>query len=164
MRVPIAAVGLAALVVAGGASAAAPNGIWSGRIVDREEIANGWPVSFWSPTTLVVSSASVTATSEGKTMAAHDSPTARSTCSMRFRFVAAQSGWRIYKQTGGRPKLTAGSVSGGYPEGSLCSASGPSGSALRVRRAGAKLRVEFTNFYRAGEDDFSGAMSGYLKR
>lgn len=163
MRASVGVVGLVALVLASVALAAGVNGTWSGRMIDREEIANGWPASYWSPTTLVVTGASVVATSEGKTMASHDSPTATSSCSMRFRFASVADGWRLYRQSGGRPKLTAGSTSGGYPEGSLCSMSSPSGAALRVRRAGAKLKAEYTSFYRLGRE-FEPQVGGFLER
>lgn len=164
MRVSIGVAGVLAGIVAGTAWAAGPTGTWSGRIFDHEEVANGWPVSYWSPTTLVVTGATVVATSEGKTMAAHDAPTARSSCSMRFRFAGARDGWRVYVQTGGRPRLTGGSTAGGYPEGSLCAASGPSGSALRIRPAGSKLKAEFTGFYGGEDSSFSSKVSGFLKR
>jgi hypothetical protein len=83
--------------------------------------------------------------STGLTGASHDAADAKSTCTTRYRFSSPLSaaGWRIYVQQG-KPKVS-GSISGGPPTSGICGSSPccPYRDAVRLRRAGMKLRVEF---------------------
>jgi len=81
---------------------------------------------------------------------------------MKFRYAKTAAGWRYYAEVG-RPVLVAGSTTGGMPDLSMCSYTIVSGGAgIRIRPAGAKLRVEFPPTYRARWD--GAALQGYLTR
>jgi hypothetical protein len=149
---------LAGLALAAPASAGT-NGTWTGRLIDpREQI----PSSAYAHGTLVVGAAAVTARFTNHTQAAHDSPSAMSTCTMKFRYSKTAAGWRYYAEVG-RPILVAGSSAGGRPDLSMCSYTLLSGgSAIRIRPAGAKLRVEYTPRKTPGWD--GAALKGYLTR
>ena len=149
------AVVVSALAVAT-AFADATAGTWVGKLVMPQEPEI--PTSAYPATRLVVGASTAQGRFSGLTQAAHDAPTARSTCAMSFRFVRAADGWRLYRQ--GRPQLV-GTSTGGMPEFSPCQ--NPSGGMLRVRPAAGKLKVEFTTFYRASEP-FAASFRGYLHR
>jgi hypothetical protein len=147
-----------ALTVASIAAAASPYGTWFGKVKDPDypEI----PASDLSPGKLVVKTSSVTSSFTGLTGATHDPPNATSTCTMQFRFVKEENGWRVYRQKG-RMRLS-GVVSGGAPFGGICA---PSGGALRLRPAGSKLKVEFVGWYQPDDPEaFTGANAGYFHR
>jgi hypothetical protein len=149
---------LVALATAASA-VATTSGTWTGRLIDpREQI----PSSAYAHGTLVVGASAITARFTNHTQAAHDSPTATSTCSMKFRYARTAVGWRYYAEVG-RPALVAGSPSGGMPDLSMCSYTPLSGgSAIRLREAGAKLKVEYTPHGGASWD--GAALRGYLSR
>jgi hypothetical protein len=140
-------------------AAAGTTGTWSGRLIDpREQI----PSSAYAHGTLVVGAAAVTARFTNHTQAAHDSPSATSTCSMKFRYWRTAAGWRYYAEVG-RPLMVEGSSAGGMPDLSICSYTLISGgSAIRIRPAGAKLRVEYTPRKTPTWD--GAALQGYLTR
>ena len=104
--VAISVLGLLAAQVALAAGAPSPSGTWSGRFVfvphDGIPLDAYPPLSTYPTAKLVVGQAWVTAQFSGITMATHDPPDARSTCSMRLRFSNALSsgGWRTYEQAG----------------------------------------------------------------
>ena len=143
-----------ALVAAGAAAAASINGIWVGKpkIVQEPQI----PVSAYPPVRLVVSASAMTLHVTGRTSATHDGD-AVSTCEQRYAYKAMLAGWRLYLQSG-RPKIT-GAASGGPPELSFCGQ--PKGAVIRVRPAGAKLKVEYSVFIRP-DDPFVPVMRAYL--
>jgi len=138
---------------------AGTTGTWTGRLLDpREQI----PSSAYANGALVVGASAVTARFTNHTQAAHDPPTATSTCSMKFRYSKSDGGWRYYVEVG-RPVLVAGSASGGMPDLSMCSYTTVNGGALlRIRAAATKLRVEFTPFKSPSWD--GAALRGYLTR
>ena len=149
-----AAVVLCALAAAAAARADGTAGTWVGKLLIPQEPEI--PTSAYPSTRLVVTASAVQARFSGLTQAAHDSPTARATCSIALRFVRIEAGWRLYRP--GRPRLV-GTSTGGMPEFSPCQT--PSGGLLRLRPAGTKLKVEFTTFYRAS-DPFAASFRGYL--
>jgi len=135
-------------------------GTWSGRLIDPGE--GEVPSSAYAHGSLVVGATAATARFTNHTLAAHDSPSATSSCSMKFRYRKSVAGWRYYAEVG-RPVLVAGSTTGGMPDLSMCSYTIVSGGAgIRIRPAGAKLRVEFNPTYGARWDD--AALRGYLTR
>lgn len=141
------------------AAAAGTNGTWSGRLIDPQEQI---PSSAYARGTLAITASAATARFTNRTLAAHDSPSATSSCSMRFRYAKTADGWRYYVEVGG-PRLTSGSTAGGMPDLSMCSYSTiHGGGALRIRPAGSKLRVEYTSFYRSAWDRAS--LQGFLAR
>jgi hypothetical protein len=143
-----------------GSALAGTTGTWSGRLIDPGEPQV--PSSAYAHGSLVVGATAATARFTNHTLAAHDSPSATSTCSMKFRYTKSAAGWRYYVEVG-RPVLVAGSTTGGMPDLSMCSYTIVSGGAgIRIRPAGAKLRVEFTPTYRARWD--GAALQGYLTR
>jgi len=159
---------VAVVVVAGTAMAGSVNGTWKGRLLDPQLTGRDVPPPERAPikdfpiSTLRVGSASAELSSSGVTMATHDPPTAVSSCTMRFRYAAAQGGWRLYRQVG-RMQL-GGAVSGGAPALSPCYTRG---AAVRFRPAGAKLKIEAVGYYRPdeGAGNFEGwPMRGYLSR
>ena len=148
-----------AALIAVASAAAGTNGAWVGRLIDPGEQI---PSSAYAKGTLVVGSTAATARFTNRTLAAHDSPSATSSCSMRFRFTKVVDGWRYYVEVGG-PRLTSGSRSGGMPDLSMCSYSTiHGGGAIRIRPAGSKLRVEYTSYYRTAWD--GAALAGFLTR
>ncbi len=129
---------------AGAASSSVPVGVWKGRIVQR-------PRTYSSPSiALVVTARGVQSRVSGLTGAAHDSPTATSTCSVPYKLVGEMGGWFYYEQSG-RSRLTPT----GYVEGSPCGAPGKrlpgwSGYLLRIHSPkGGKLAVEVTTWDQA---------------
>jgi hypothetical protein len=140
---------------------AGTTGTWSGRLIDPGEPEV--PSSAYAHGSLVVGATAATARFTNHTLAAHDSPSATSTCSMKFRYTKTAAGWRYYAEVG-RPVLVPGSTTtGGMPDLSMCSYTIVSGGAgIRIRAAGAKLRVEFNQTYGARWDD--PALRGYLTR
>jgi hypothetical protein len=165
---------IGAVVVASaahGGVAASVFGTWVG--TPRYPGQSG-PNVVYTPITLVAGPAWVRVESTGPTTASHDAADAMSTCTTRYRFSSSLSvgGWRIYTQQGA-PKLS-GSVSGGPPSTGVCG-SGLSGAyrdAVRIRPAGAKLKIEFgiANPAKSGSDpraadfDHKYYKSGYLHR
>jgi hypothetical protein len=163
-----AAAVIIAILATGTALAGTVNGTWRGRMLDPQLTGSDVPAPERAPirdfavATVIVKSSSAMMSSTGVTMATHDSPTAVSTCAMRFRFALAEDGWRVYRQLG--PMKLSGAVSGGAPALSACA---PRGGALRVRPAGAKLKAEFVGTYRPSEGaaNFDGwPLRGYLTR
>jgi hypothetical protein len=154
---------LVALLTAGVALAGSVNGTWVGKLpfVQGPEVSaqERIPTSAFPSAKLVVATGSVVAEFSGLTQAAHDAANARATCTMRFRFADVKDGWRLYPQ-GGRPRIV-GTSTGGMPEFSPCQT--PSGGMLRLRAAGAKLKVEFTTLYQA-DQPFAVTFRGYLRR
>ena len=109
-----------------------PTGTWSGRSgfigepLQQERLST-------IRLTLTAQTAAVLAV--GPTGASHDSPTAKATCTSRYRFEAVQDGWRYYKQTAGTLKGEGGLETGPCsPRPELV---------MRVRPAGAKLKAEW---------------------
>lgn len=122
-----------------GASLPVPSGRWTGRIVQR-------PRTYAVPSiVLVVTAGAIQSRVSGLTGAAHDAPTATSTCSVPYKLVGAQAGWFYYEQSG-PSRLTPT----GYVEGSPCGATGKrksgwGGYLLRLHTPrGGKLAVEVT--------------------
>jgi len=165
MRPALAAFVVLALTVARPGLAGGVNGTWSGRFITPQEVGN-IPTSAYPVAKLVVGATLITAQFSGRTQAAHDSETATSTCSMRFRFsgVLSSDGWRVYEQVG-KPTLS-GSVSGGMPDLSACAFHDPSGVSrvvLRVRPAGSTLKAEFGQRVRQRAPEFGpGGLRAYL--
>lgn len=145
---------MSALAVTAAALADATAGTWAGKLVMPQEPEI--PSSAYPSARLAVGASAGQARFSGLTQAAHDAPTARATCAISLRFVRAADGWRLYRP--GRPQLV-GTSTGGMPEFSPCQT--PSGGMFRVRAAAGKLKVEFTNFYRADEQ-FAASFRGYL--
>jgi hypothetical protein len=148
-----------AIVAAGAglAHAASPLGRWIGTARDARE--PGSPRSAYPTGKLTVGLTKVIAEFTGRTQAAHDDPNAKSTCRMAYGFTKADAGWRIYRQRG-RMQIV-GPSTGGPPDLSPCFSL--TGNALRVRRAGSKLKAEFTDFYRTDEP-FTASLAGYYRR
>jgi hypothetical protein len=139
---------LVLLVVGGAAVAASPSvpvGTWKGRIVQRERTYTNPMVA------LVVTAHGVQSRFSGLTSAAHDSPSATSTCSVPYKLVGNEDGWFYYEQSGpSRLPSPTGAV-----EGSPCGAPGKrlpgwSGYLLRLHRIrGGKLAVQVTTWDQA---------------
>jgi hypothetical protein len=135
---------LSALLSAGLATAAsrsAPVGTWKGRIVPHER-------TYTVPSiTLVVTAHGIQSQVTGLTGAAHDSPSATTTCSVPYKLVGEQGGWFYYEQSG-PSRLTAV----GYVEGAPCGANGKRlpgsiGYLLRLHPPqGGKLAVQVTTW------------------
>ena len=141
----IVGVAVAALMIVGvayGFGAASLYGTWLGTPTFPGKRG---PRYVYDPIKLVAGPVRVRVESTGLTGASHDAADAKSTCTTRYRFnsVLSADGWRLYVQEG-RPKVS-GSVAGGPPTSGVC---GPYPlatyrGAVRLRPAGAKLRVEF---------------------
>jgi hypothetical protein len=140
---------LVVLLAVGGAAVAAspsvPVGTWKGRIVQRERTYTNPMVA------LVVTARGVQSRFSGLTGAAHDSPSATSTCSVPYKLVGNEDGWFYYEQSGpSRLPSPTGAV-----EGSPCGAPGKrlpgwSGYLLRLHRIrGGKLAVQVTTWDQA---------------
>jgi hypothetical protein len=146
-RLPCAAVlaAVAAAVclgVAAGADAAptaVPSGTWVGWA--GGPIAAGLPRERLAQYRITVGPQAVNVVASGPTGASHDSPSARATCTSRFRFEKEQAGWRHYVQTSGTIKGEGGL------ETAPCSTRPE--TLVRLRPAGAKLKVEFGTRFRA---------------
>ncbi len=160
MRQALVTVATLALWVATGVASAGMNGTWSGRFVIPQEAGN-IPTSAYPVAKLVVGPASVRYRVSGKTQAAHDPDSARSTCVLTLRFSSALSsnGWRVYQQV--TQPVLSGSVSGGPPELAPCGA-GASHLLLRIRPAATKLRAEFGERYGNTPEFGSGGFRAYL--
>jgi hypothetical protein len=108
--------------------------------------------------------------STGRTGVGHDAPSGTSTCTTRYSSALSSDGWRIYVQQG-KPKIS-GNIAGGPPTEGICGSSPccASRDAVRLRVAGAKLRVEFGSVNPARKatapQDFDpdSYKSGYLHR
>lgn len=122
----------------------APSGTWVGRsgIIGYAD----------SPERLAQLTLTTTATgarvvATGPTGASHDATSARATCTSRFAAEGSRTGWWYYRQRPG------GTIQG---EGGL--ETGPCSSrpelVMRIRRAGAKLKVEFGISSRGGAQSF----------
>jgi hypothetical protein len=123
--VSVAAV-FAALVATGTSAAAQPSGTWSGRIVPHER-------SYTVPTIkLVISGHTVNSTVTGLTGAAHDAPTATTSCLVTYKLIGTKDGWSYYEQAA-PSKMSAA----GYVEAGPCGANGD----RRPGRTGYQLRV-----------------------
>jgi hypothetical protein len=97
---------------------------------------------------LVVAAHGLVSRFEGLTGAAHDSPTATSTCSVPYKLVGSQNGWFYYEQSGPSQMATPASA----VEGAPCGATGKrkpgwSGYLLRIHPPqGGKLAVQVTTW------------------
>ena len=138
---------VAALLIVGWGVAASPSvpvGVWKGRIVQR-------PRTYTVPSiALVVTAHGIKSSVTGLTGAAHDSPTATSTCAVPYKLVGERAGWFYYEQSG--PSRLSPN---GYVEGSPCGAPGKrspgwTGYLLRLHPPkGGKLPVEVTTWDQA---------------
>jgi len=107
---------------------------------------------------LALGSSSARADFSGVTGAAHDAPTARTTCSISYRFLEKRGSWRYFREIG-RPHLGAG----GYVENSPCL--GANGQTLRVRLLSSRsLNVQFDTDPFTAPDEFIAAYAGRLRR
>jgi hypothetical protein len=127
--------------VAAAATRSVPVGTWTGRIVPHER-------TYTIPAiTLEVTPNAVRERVSGLTGAAHDAPTATTTCSVSYRYEGEKDGWFYYQQSA-PSRLTAA----GYVEGAPCSADGrrsPGGEGYLLRlhpSQGGKLAVEVTTW------------------
>lgn len=123
------------------AGRAVPSGTWVGWA--GGPIAAGLPQERRAFYTITVGPQVMNVVATGPTGASHDSPSAKARCTWRFRFENEQAGWRSYKQVAG---TTAGA---GGLETAPCN-SRPE-NLVRIRPAGAKLKVEFGVRFRAGD-------------
>ncbi len=136
--------GLLAAGVGGAGSVSVPVGTWKGRIVPHER-------TYTIPSiTLVLTARAVWEEVSGLTGAAHDAPTATTTCSVRYKLAGEKNGWFYYEQAA--PSALSAL---GYVEGAPCSADGrrsPGGIGYLLRLhppQGGKLAVEVTTWSRA---------------
>jgi hypothetical protein len=135
---------LSALLIAGWAGAASssvPVGTWKGRIVPNER-------TYTVPSIrLVVTAHGIQSEVSGLTGAAHDSPSATTTCSVPYKLVGQKDGWFYYEQSA-PSRLTAA----GFVEGAPCVANGKRlpgsiGYLLRLHPPqGGKLAVQVTEW------------------
>jgi hypothetical protein len=146
VRVGAVVAGAAALVgVAAGAASASktgPVGTWSGRIVQSER-------TYTKPSvTLVITAHGLLSRFHGLTGAAHDSPTATSTCSVPYKLVGQQDGWFYYEQSGPSQMATPTSAVEGAPCGAVGKRKpGWAGYLLRLHPPqGGKLAVQITTW------------------
>jgi hypothetical protein len=96
-----------------------------------------WDAAHRPNVRLVVSAAAIDATFEGYTGATHDSPTARTTCWVHYRFVKRQGSWSYYRQVGAARYVG----NNGYVANAPCI--GRVGGAVKTITAGSKLRADF---------------------
>lgn len=135
------AVVLCAVVGAIGAAAAVPTGTWVGRA--GGPIATAYPLADRASYTITVGAQTLNVVAVGPTGASHDSAGAKATCTWRYRFEKEAAGWRLYKQV-------SGTIAGaGGIETAPCSTRPE--MVARIRRAGAKLKVEFGLRTRVGD-------------
>jgi hypothetical protein len=120
-------------------------GTWKGRIVQRERTYSNPSV------TLIVTAHGLVSRFDGLTGAAHDSPTATSTCSVTYKLAGTKDGWFYYEQTGPSRMATPTSA----VEGAPCGATGKrkpgwAGYLLRLHppQAG-KLALQITTWDQA---------------
>lgn len=136
-----AAVALCSVSAAAAATSAVPSGTWVGTA--GGPLVAGLPRERLAQVTITVGAKVLSVVAVGPTGASHDSPDARARCTWRYTFEKAESGWRRYKQV-------AGTISGaGGLETAPCSKR-PEGL-VRLRLAGAKLKVEFGTRFRSGD-------------
>jgi hypothetical protein len=161
----IVAVGCAGLVavpaVDGGASAAAAAArsvrgsavTWVGA-VGRPPAMQPSPFDAAHPpkARVTVSGGAIDASFEGYTGATHDSPSARTSCSIHYRFVKREGVWSLYRQVGAARYAGNGYVANAPCEMRL-------GGALKTTPAGSKLRADFGIW-----GDPATYWRGYLKR
>jgi hypothetical protein len=145
LTLPVSALVVLLVPVAGAAAGGAPLGTWKGRIVQRVP-------TYTSPSiTLSLTARGADTRFTGLTGAAHDSPTATTTCSVRYKRAGNRGGWLYYEQSG--PSHVP-SATGGV-EGAPCGAPGKrlpgwAGYLLRVRSIrGGKLAVQVTTWDQA---------------
>jgi len=165
LSVGLVLVALIAVVPVDARGAASPYGTWLGTPRYAHQPGPADPIE------VVVGPVWAQVESTGRTTASHDAPDATSTCTTRYRFSGGLSadGWRIYVQE--RKAKISGSVGGGPPAYGVCGST-PHRTyrdAVRLRPAGAKLKVEFGSVNPTRETD-PGAFdpryykSGYLHR
>jgi hypothetical protein len=134
-------------------AAAAELSTWSGSIGLVRERGLSHP-----SVKLAVGASSARADFNGFTGAAHDPPTAKTTCWISYRFLAKRGSWRYYREIG-RPHLTAA----GYVEDSPCL--GANGQTLRVRMLSSReLSAQFDTDPFSAPDEFIAAYAGRLHR
>ena len=143
-------------------------GTWKGRIVQRERTYNDY-----LSVTLIVTAHGLVSRFDGLTGAAHDSPTATSTCSVTYKLAGTKDGWFYYEQTGpSRMSISTSAV-----EGAPCGATGKrkpgwAGYLLRLhppqageaRRANHDVGSGTENPRRQGDDAQAPLWRGYLIR
>jgi len=88
---------------------------------------------------LVVTLAAIEASFEGFTGADHDSPSARTTCSIRYRFFKRQGVWTYYHQVG-----LSRYPGGQYVQDAPCESTNY--GAVRTTPAGGRLKAEFNSW------------------
>jgi hypothetical protein len=109
-------------------------------------------------TKLALGSSAARTDFSGLTGAAHDAPTAKTTCWIAWHFKEKQGAWRYFRETG-RPHLTAA----GYVENSPCI--GATGMTMRVQMLSAhELRVQFDTDPLYNPNEFGVRYAGRLRR
>jgi hypothetical protein len=137
-----------------GAAVAAELSTWTGTIGLVGE--QGLPSR---PSTKLVLGASNGRTDfSGITGAAHDPPTAKTTCWISWRFKTRSGSWRYYREIG-RPHVTAA----GYVENSPCL--GASGMTMRLQMLSShQLRIQFDTGPFSEPEEFAAQYAGRLRR
>jgi hypothetical protein len=148
MLVVILALGIA------GAALAAGLATWTGTIGLVGE--RGLPSH---PSTKLILSASNGRTDfSGITGAAHDPPTAKTTCWISWHYKVRSGSWRYYREIG-RPHLTAA----GYVENSPCL--GADGMTMRLQMLSShELRIQFDTGPFSKPEEFAAQYAGRLRR
>jgi hypothetical protein len=139
------AIGVCALVwVLGVGDAGATPSAWTGSVGCTGP--NHFCHERRSTARLVVSGSTATAVFEGYTEASHDPESARSTCTLHYRFVSAKGPWRYYHQVGRTANGAGGSVFNApcWPDRI---------GAMRTTPAGPRLRAEFAHHDPLVRDD-----------
>jgi len=94
----------------------------------------------------------------GLTGAAHDPPTAKTTCWIAWRFKEKSGAWRYYREIG-RPHLTAA----GYVQDSPCL--GANGMTMRLKMLSShELRIQFDTAPVSDPAEFAASYAGRLRR
>jgi hypothetical protein len=122
----------------------APSGTWTGRsgIIGYTD-----PPGRLAQLTLTTAAAGARLVATGPTGASHDAPSARATCTSSYVAEGTRAGWWYYRQRPG------GTVRGeGGIETAPCSTRPE--LVMRIRRAGAKLKVEIGTRSRGGSESF----------
>ena len=106
---------------------------------------------------LVVSPAAIDASFEGFTGASHDSPSARTSCSIHYRFVKREGAWSYYHQVG-----VAHYTAVQYVQNAPCESIDY--GAVKTISVGAKLRADFGSFDRYELFEPAPLWRAYLRR
>ncbi len=141
------------LGIASQAAVAAELSTWSGSIGLVGERSRSHP-----SVKLALGASNARADFNGFTGAAHDPPTAKTTCWIGYRFLEKRGSWRYYRELG-RPHLTAA----GYVEDSPCL--GANGQTLRVRMLSSReLSAQFNTDPFVMPEEFRASYAGRLHR